>query len=186
MYIYERVRIREYERGLRFRAGNFAELLQPGRHLVRGALFGAERDRVQKVEILSTRFTHPRLDILLRNDALREALLIVDLADTERAIVWKDERVAWVLGPGRHAFWKEPYALRVERFDMSTPRLEHDELDAIFAVGGSNGLLAEVPARENAEILVFRDGELTDRYESGRYVYWCSTWRVRRSCRTTR
>jgi regulator of protease activity HflC (stomatin/prohibitin superfamily) len=176
--MYTRVRIREYERGLRFRAGNFAELLGPGRYWVRGALFGAERDVVQKVDITSTRFTAERLDILVRNASLREALLIVDLADTERAVVWKDGRVAWVLGPGRYAFWKEPYELRVERFDATSVRFENDEIDAIFAVGGAGGLLAEVPARENADVLVFRDGEYVERYDSGRYVYWTGIGRM--------
>ena len=122
--MYSRVRIREYERGLRFRAGNFAELLGPGRHWVRSALFGAERDVVHKVDITATKFTYQRLDILLKNDSLREALQIVDLTDAERAVVWKDGRVAYVLGAGRHAFWKEPFEVRVETFDVNGFRFQ--------------------------------------------------------------
>ena len=40
--IYDRIRIRQGERGLRFRGGDLAGVLRPGRHWVRGRIFGAE------------------------------------------------------------------------------------------------------------------------------------------------
>jgi len=176
--MYTRVRIGRHERGLRFRGLDFAELMLPGRYWVRGALFGAERDRVHKVDLLRTRFEPEHLDLMVRNEGLREHLEIVELADAERAVVWKDGRVGWVLGPGRHAFWKEPYALRVERFDATALRLEHESAESIYTVGSAARLLAEAPFPEHSDLLVFQGGELVDRIASGRFVYWSGVGRV--------
>ena len=54
------------------------------------------------------------IDVLLTNGVLRDQLHVVDLNDTQRALVWKDDRLAHILGPGRHAFWKTPYAVRID------------------------------------------------------------------------
>ena len=63
--IYDRIRIRQGERGLRFRGGDLVEVLRPGRHWVRGRVFGAERDSVVKYDLTATRVDIPRLDVLL-------------------------------------------------------------------------------------------------------------------------
>jgi regulator of protease activity HflC (stomatin/prohibitin superfamily) len=177
--IYDRIRIRQGERGLRFRGGDLVEVLRPGRHWVRGRVFGAERDSVVKYDLTATRVDIPRLDVLLSQpNGLREELEIVELGDTERAVIWKDGRVGWVLGPGRYAFWKEPSQLRVERFDASTVRLESENVDAILVAAARVGLVSEVDVREGQELLVFRDGELVERLTTGRYVYWTGVGRI--------
>ncbi len=109
---------------------------------------------------------------------MRQLIEVVDLADYERAIVWKDGRVTWVLGPGRHAFWKAPAEVRVERIDATGLRLVHDQIDAILAVRGAAGLVKEIPTEPSHELLVFRDGELVDHVKSGRYVRWTGVGRV--------
>ena len=50
--------------------------------------------------------------------------LVLSLTDTQRALVWRDERLAFILGTGRHALWKMPYVLRVENFDTSALRFK--------------------------------------------------------------
>ena len=41
------------------------------------------------------------IDVMLNDDRLRNMLVIVDLADNERALIWKDGRLGWILGPAR-------------------------------------------------------------------------------------
>ncbi len=74
---------------------------------------------------MKTKFEHPMLDVLLQHDHVLNALHVVDLTDVERALVWKDDRLAFILGPGRHALWKTPYRLYVEAFNISAFRFEH-------------------------------------------------------------
>lgn len=176
--MFKTIHIAEGQRGLRFRDGNFVELLLPGRHLVREPLFSRRREKVELFDLLDTRFEHARLDLLVGNPQLRTALEVIDLRDHERAIVKKDGRVAWVLGPGRHAFWNQPYELEVQRYDAREGRLRVEDPDPILAADRYPGRLAvrEVPPAH--ELLVYRDGELIDRVRSGRYVYWVDAGRI--------
>jgi regulator of protease activity HflC (stomatin/prohibitin superfamily) len=170
---YGRIHIREHERGLRLRGGDFVGLLRPGRHLVL-----RPGDAVEVADTLRGRFEHPRLEVLVRHAALADELVLVDLADRERAVVRRDGRVTWVLGPGRHAFWREPARIDVERFDADALRFEHPSLDAVLAADGARAWLDEVAVPEDHELLVHRDGRLAHRVAGGRFVHWRRTGRV--------
>lgn len=173
-----RIRIRRHERGLAFRYGDFRALLGPGEHRFWSRLWSHARDTVQTVNTLDTRFEHPLLDVIVQDSAAREELLVLDLADEARALVWKDGRLAWVLGPGRHAFWKAPAGLKVETFDVNDFRLRHARLEAICAFKGTSQYLTgvEVPAHET--VLLFRDGKLVETLGEGSHVYWKGAGKV--------
>ena len=129
-----KIRVRKHERGLWFRHGEFRQLLEPGVHRFAGRLLAGTRDQFTLVNTLSTRFEHPLLDTMLAHPHVRDSLHVVDLTDVERALVWKDERLAYVLGPGRHAFWKEPYRLYVETFHVQNGgfRFQHPRLAVVL------------------------------------------------------
>jgi len=170
--MFGKVRIKRHERGLWFRHGDFRRLLGPGAYWMISRLWRPLRDRVQIVSTLETRFVHPLLDVLVERDEIRDALLIVDLNDGERALVWKDDRLAHVLGPGRHAFWREPYALDVETYDVKDLRFEHPRLAAIVQNRESGRYLEGVKVDAHAEVLVYLDGRLIERLTEGLHVFW--------------
>jgi regulator of protease activity HflC (stomatin/prohibitin superfamily) len=168
-----RIHIREHERGLRFREGDLAGVLAPGTSWVLDP-----RDRVEVVDATQSKFEHPRLGVLVRHAPLAAELTVVDLSDAERAIVRRDGRVAWVLGPGLHAFWKSPARIEADRHDARTLRLEHDRIDAVLAAAGAAQWLAEIPVPPDHEVLVYRDGRLAHRVTEGRFVHWKGAGRV--------
>jgi hypothetical protein len=169
-----KTRVRTHERGLWFRHGEFRAVLGPGVHTFAGPLLAGRRDRVTVVSTLGTRFEHPLLDVMLREPHVRDALHVVDLTDVERALVWTDERLAYVLGPGRHALWKEPYRLYVETFRVNDAawRFEHPRLAVVLAHPDAPRWLDGVTVNTNEQALLFRDGVLVDRLEQGIHVYW--------------
>src|SRR5262249_10180914 len=130
--MFGKVRIRKYQRGLWLRHGDFHRLLGPGTYRFWSKLWSLTRDQVEVVSTLATKFQHPLLDLMIADERIRDELLIVDLNDAERALVWKDDRLFAVLGAGRHAFWRSPYALNVETFSIGAPRFEHPRLAAIL------------------------------------------------------
>ncbi len=163
-------RIRRHERGLVFRDGDFVGLLEPGRYL---ALWLRLRRRVvQRLSTLAVRFEHDLLDVLVADERIRAALHVLDLDDNQRALVWQDGRLREIVGPGRHAFWRSPYELRFEVFNIDQPRFVHARLDAVLGLpGGSRWFdLQLVPAEHRG--LLQRDGRLVDVLEPGRYVFW--------------
>jgi hypothetical protein len=174
------VRVRSHERGLWFRHGEFHRLLEPGTHRFAGPLFCPGRDRFLVVSMLSTRFKHSLLDTMLAHAHVRDSLHVVDLTDVERALVWKDERLAYVLGPGRHAFWKSPYRLYVETFRVPGDGFyfRHPRLPVVLQHPDAPRFLDGVQVDAGEQVLLYRDGVLIDRLAEGLHVYWKGTGNV--------
>lgn len=168
------IRIRKHERGLRFRHGDFVGLLLPGQY----RLWNRARNAIEVYNTLNTRFKHDLLDVLLEDREVRAALTIVDLSDNQRALLWKDDRLAEILGPGRHAFWRTPYTLTVETFEVDAFGLEHPRLEAILSHPGGSQWLQGIDVDAHEEVLLYRDGKLIKRLGQGRYVYWKGAGRV--------
>lgn len=172
------VRIKSYERGLLFRHGDFVRLLEPGKYWFWSPLLRRRPWDVQIASTLKTRFEHELLDVLVRHADLARALTVVELADHQRALVWRDGRLACMLGPGRYAFWKEPYALAIEVFDSNQLRFEHEKLRAITAFPGAAQYLHVVDVADYEAALLLKDGQIVDRLAPGRHVFWAQNGRV--------
>ena len=95
-------RIGRYQRGLLHVAGDFQRVLAPGTHWV----WGFDRS-VQVVSLSDELEVSCRpLEAYLANPEFLDEVLVADLSDAERALVWVDGRVHGLLGPGKTAFWK--------------------------------------------------------------------------------
>src|SRR6184192_258213 len=81
-HMFRMFHIREHQRGLWFRRGDFQDLLMPG-----STWLLHPADSVEIVDTLVTRFEHKLLDVLIDKPQLRAQLEIVDLGAMERAIV---------------------------------------------------------------------------------------------------
>lgn len=176
MKLFKTIRIKQHERGLWFRHGEFQAMLPPGAYRV--WLWNRKRDRIEVVSTLITKFEHPLLDVLLSRGDVRDALVVVDNADNERALVWRDGRLAHVLGPGRYAFWAVPFRLHVERFDVNTFALSHPRLQAVLGHAEASRWLDGVQVGQTETVLLYRDGVLIDTLDPGLHVYWKGTGRV--------
>lgn len=162
------VEVADYQHGLVFRDGSLLFVLGPGTH----AFFKEPRPvEVTIVSTLKTQFEHPLLDVLLQHPALRDVLTVVDVAHDQRALVKKDGRVAYLLGPGRYAFFKHPYAIEIELFGTDPMRFEHAQLDAILALPNASQILQVVSVGAHEEVLLLKDGEIVDQLGAGRHVF---------------
>src|SRR3954469_21236927 len=154
--MFTKTHIRQYERGLLFRKGDFVRPLAPGTYRI--PIWRIGKDRIEVADTLKTRFEHPLLEVLLRDERLREQLTIVDLTDTQRALVWKDGRLFAIVGPGRHAFWKVPALIEVEVYDIAQFRFTHPKLQEILSRPDALKWLDGWQADPSQEALLYRDG----------------------------
>jgi regulator of protease activity HflC (stomatin/prohibitin superfamily) len=161
------VYIRKHERGLLFDRGDFVKVLHAGRHVVLGW-----NKSVEVVDTLKTRFEHPLLEVLVKNADLQRELLVLELTDTQRAVIWKDGRVFAIVGVGRHAFWATPAMIEAEAFDIDTIRFTHPKLQAILQLPEALKFLDGVQVSDAEVALLFRDGVLIDRLGQGLHVFW--------------
>ncbi len=167
-----RTRIRKHEIGLWFRHGDLMRPLTPGRHWIPTGLLGLRRNRIEVASVLETRFAHALLDVMVANEALRALLVLVELGANERALVWKDGRLGWILGPGRHAFWKHPYRIEVETFDVSGLTFDHRKIEAVVAHPEAANFLEGVRVESHERVLLFREGRLVEQLDPGLHVFW--------------
>ncbi|GJM25372.1 MAG: hypothetical protein DHS20C16_17870 [Phycisphaerae bacterium] len=171
-------RIKSYEKGLLYRHGDFVRLLGPGKYRLWSRLWSARRERIETVSTLDTKFEHDLLDLLVKNSDMRNALQVVELGDHERGLVWKDGRLAYILGKGRHAFWTEPYKVEIEIFDTNILRLDHPKMEAIVSLFGSSKWLKGVNVDEHEDALLIKDGKIIEKLGKGRHVFWNNVGQV--------
>jgi regulator of protease activity HflC (stomatin/prohibitin superfamily) len=127
---------------------------------------------------LAPRFVHELLDTMIGREDFERHGTLVDLNDEQRAIVWRDGRVAMLLGPGRHAFWRGVARLHVETFDVRALRFEHPQLEAVVALPDAGKWLDGVHVDAHEEVLLFSDGILVERLAPGRHVFWKGAGRI--------
>lgn len=172
-------RLRKFERGLLFKDGDFVRLLPAGRHFLWRNMLRPGSQRVEVANTLESKFEHKLLESLVREPSMASALTVVDLADSQRALVWKDGRLASILGPGRHAFWKTDAALEVQTFDVSTVRFEHSKLESVVAHAEARTHLESITVDPNFEVLLLVNGVLRERLAPGKHVFWKAAGNLR-------
>ncbi|MEO0475504.1 MAG: slipin family protein [Planctomycetota bacterium] len=173
-----KLRIRKHEVGLWFRHGDFKGLLKAGAYFLPGRFTGAES--VQIVDRLAGKFDHKLIDLLVDHPQVAEHTIRVELADDERALVWKDGRLAWILSTGRHVFWNGPATIEVQTYNVNDFAFTHPKIDAILAFPGAQRYFDGVTVEPGETVLLYRDGQLERELGPGLFVNWKGAGRVER------
>lgn len=174
----KRITIAQHERGLLFRHRSFKAVLEPGVHWSFDPL---KRTEVQVCDLTVPEFEHPRVDFLVKEarETIAKHFTIVELSDREVGLVYKNDKVAGVLQPGkRQLYWRGPIEVRVERQDI-TQEYELSKALAKLLVRAKQPLAAQVADAVSAtEVpdtaigLLIVDGELTKVLEPGLHAFW--------------
>ena len=174
----KRITIAQHERGLLFRHRSFKAVLEPGVHWSFDPL---KRTEVQVCDLTVPEFEHPRVDFLVKEarETIAKHFTIVELSDREVGLVYKNDKVAGVLQPGkRQLYWRGPIEVRVERQDI-TQEYELSKALAKLLVRAKHPLATQVSDAVSAtEVpdtaigLLIVDGELTKVLEPGLHAFW--------------
>lgn len=171
-----KLHIRKHELGLWFRHGDFQSVLAPGAYWLPGRFLG--RDSVEVVSTLNPHFEHKMLDVMISDETFRNQTQLVDLKDDERALIWKDGRLLWILGAGRYVFWNRPAKIEVELFNVNDFTFTHRKLETILAHATASRYLDGIHVEESERVLLFRDGKLIEQLGAGVHVYWKGAGKV--------
>ncbi|MCP4218204.1 MAG: slipin family protein [bacterium] len=164
-----RVRINEFQKGLVFRHGEFIRLLDKGVHRI------ANFDLSHDVDVVSTRnvyLVHKELEIIAQSELLKDHATVLDIADTQRALIWKNGRFADILVPGVYVLWNKPHKIKVEMADITTIRFEHEKQDSIRRNSGALTQLDQVSVENGHTGLYVVDGEVRAQLKPGVYFFW--------------
>ena len=176
MYVFKKIKVRSYEKGLLFRDREFKGILNAGRHWFFDPF---NKIRVDVVSMRAPWLVHEDLDVVIRSGALQEDALVLDLKDYQRALVWIDERFDRVLGRGRYAIWNTLRDIRYEIVDARQVRFDHPDINMILK---SEGVFAELNVsfiQEGFAGVFYRDGAYVNTFGPGQYLFWNQMGKVK-------
>lgn len=169
MILIKRIKIRSYEMGLHFRAGEFQGVLGEGVYWFSDPFM---KDWVDVVSKRDPELVHDKLDVLVKANALDERAVVLDLKDHQRALVWIDGRFSRILAPGLYAYWTELCDVRVEVMDTRDVRFDHEDNRIITRTKDAARLLDIFAVNRDHVGVLFIDGEYVDTLAPGRYAFW--------------
>ena len=165
----KRIHIGKYELGLVFKNGDFRQLLKPGNHWL------GLNQSVDRANLMESQFKHRDLEVLVREPELQNHLKVFRLTESERALIWVENQLQDVVGPGLHAYWKGPKTVHVEVFDADSYQFEHPKINAILAFPGIHTHLIWDTVQAHERRLLFVNGSLEKVLDPGRHVFWRTT-----------
>ena len=178
MFGLKQITIAQHERGLQFRNRSFTAVLEPG---VRWIFDPLRRTTIELHDLTVPEFEHARVDFLLEaaGTSMAAHFQVVELADREVGVVYKNGKIAGVLAPGkRQLYWRGPIDVRVVKFDISK-EFEIPSDIAKVLVRAKQPLTAQVADAVSAvEVpdtaigLLIVDGELVKVLEPGLHAFW--------------
>lgn len=169
-------KVRTHERGLLFRDRQFQRVLGPGRHVVL-ALPG--RLHLDRVSVRDPWLAHPDLDVIVRSGALGDEARVLDLADSQRALVKIDGRLAAVLRPGLHVLWTVFRKVEAQIVEADALQFEHPQLAVVLASQGAREALENVAIEAGHVGLLFREGLHVATLRPGTHAFWKGVARMR-------
>ncbi|GEM_PF-27557 len=158
--------IQDQEIGLLFHRNSFLKALKPGRHVYFGDFFSLRCAPVH------TEFDSYGLDISIfqRDTALSSMLMVFDIKDNERGLLYKDSLFIKMLSPGRHVYLGKSFSLTVAA--MGAEFLPgHTDFEMYHKDEMLSGLLHCFDIMEDQRGLLYKDNIFVKMYEPGKYAF---------------
>jgi regulator of protease activity HflC (stomatin/prohibitin superfamily) len=172
-----RKRILAHERGFYFLNKQFVDILEPGIYWFTD-LFKDEQ--LDIVSVKNPWLVHAELESIIKSENInKDELEVIDLKDSQRAVVWIDGRYDRILNPGIYALWKIGREVLVEVVDVKNPQFIHEKLDIIMEFETAKALLNEFIVEDNHIGLYFENGNFIGNLKPGRYAFWKGVSKVK-------
>jgi regulator of protease activity HflC (stomatin/prohibitin superfamily) len=169
-----KIKVAQYERALVYRDRNLEQVLAPGEYRL-----PRSKREVVIYDVTQPELDLPRAEVLVAEarELLEPYVQMIELSDTQVGLVYRNERLSGVLGPGAcRLYWRGPVQVRVEVRDISQEyALDAGTARVLTRTLGTTALaavlgVAEVP--DTAVGLLIVDGELREVLKPGVTAYW--------------
>lgn len=162
----KRINVNAYQAALVFENGVYKRMLKEGAYW----LWPWESVKVYDV---TKPFVAPvELNILLQDEALAEALQVIEVNDNEIVLVYVNNLLNQVLTAGRYTYWKSLVMYDFVKADISKIEISENISRAALA----NKLVAPYVRSYTVEsyekALLFIDGKYVQQLQSGVYYWW--------------
>ncbi|MEM9549279.1 MAG: slipin family protein [Bacteroidota bacterium] len=161
-----RVRVQAYEKALVFKHGELIDVLEPGLHWVGSFV------KIVKYDVTELFYHSIDLDLLLECLPLKANLDVVEVADNEIAIEYKNGNFHKVLEPGRYSFWKNGLDLRHDIIDLNSIEVDHSISGKILQKPVFMKYLTTHVVQSYERGILHVDGEFVKELSPGTYYFW--------------
>ena len=166
----------DHERAFVFIDGKFDRVLKPGLHVLWTSL---RKVRVEVVDMREPVYASNDLPRIVRGSTLEDDANVLDVKDSQRALVWVDGRFRVALRPGLYITWKGLNDVRVEVVDASSVAFNHPDLSAILANGNTQYVLSQFTIDAGQVGLWFNDGKLHGQLKPGTHAFWTGVGKLK-------
>lgn len=160
------VHIKAYERGLVFRNGNLIDILKEGSFWIFGNKF---------VEIYDMKYSfksNTDLTLLLKNEALKAMLDVVEVKDGEIVLVFENGIFKEVLNVGQYAYWKGVLNREFQKIDLTKVEITENISKSILENAKLKSFVRKFTITNQYKGLLLIDGKLDRVLEAGTYYFW--------------
>ena len=162
----KKVKINAYQIGLVFKNGAYKKMLKEGNYWL---WFNEQAD---VYDIAKPFYAPIELNILLQDEALANALQVIEVADNEIALQYENGLLKQVLAAGRYAYWKSAVVNQFVKADISQIAIG----DNIGRTALQNKLVAPYvrtyTVENYEEAVLFIDGKYAQTLAPGIYNWW--------------
>lgn len=159
------------ERVFLIRKRRFEDILAPGDYWIVGLGLELERHDIRQVMVHS-QWT----DFLVKNrwELVSRCFTVVETTDTQVAIVYFDDKVSRVVGPGSRAlFWRGPVEVTYDVIDVqASPQAPALLVPALARLGARESHAAFALVDEGKRGLLYIDGRFIRELAPGSYAFW--------------
>ncbi|AYN00017.1 slipin family protein [Chryseobacterium sp. 3008163] len=160
------VQIKAYQIGLVFKNRNLIEILKEGNYW----LFGNK-----SVEIFETKDqfkTGNDLNLLMKNENLKNLLEVIEVKDGEIVLVKENGIFKEVLNVGQYAFWKDVLNREFQKVDLTKVEITEKISKTILENMKLKNFTRKFVVTNQYKGLLLIDGKLTKILEAGTYYFW--------------
>lgn len=178
MFIFKFI-VRQHERGLLFKRGDFKRFVAPGEYRIWNPL---GRWIVQVFDISTARFEHRLSDFLVKEYAedIKRLFHVIETGADQVAAIYERERLVDVIGPASRAlYWKGFVDIRAKLIDIDdVSAVERDIAKVIASEAGGRLKDVAVRAMYSREVpeghvgLLSIDGRIVDELAPGMHAFW--------------
>lgn len=179
MLFFKTIDVADNERALLYNRDRLTQVLSPGRHRLRTL---GRKLTVEKYDITSVRFEHPKLKFLVRQyfSLLESFIHVVELSDCEVGVIYRDQKISDILPPGSFMVtWTGAEDVKVKVVDITKTFEITDELVSLLGRGVKIGASRQVASAINyVEVpdehvgLLHVNGRLERILKTGAYAFW--------------
>ena len=168
--MFRRVFVGENERVFLIRSGRFEDLLPPGEHRILGLEVELERHDINKI-VLTSHWE----EFLVREKwtIVSRYFTMVETGDSEVAVVYFDDKVSRVIGPGRRVlFWNGSVTVTYDLIDVrENAQVPAFLMPAVLRLGSESQATVAIVDQGRRGRFYFK-GRLVRELAPGTYAFW--------------